>query len=601
MQENIPDSSFEDVPEPSKFNFPSFKFNKKTIISLIVFIVLLVSIPVTAYLVKQTQILKSRADEIKVVPQEQLKWQTYIEMSSKNEIKPPEEILEIQLNYDKNANPQISLGKIQRKNGYAPKYDQKNTKYKLVLYDNQDKEIYSLGFNISGVIMGPPPLKGEIMVKESRLVRTNLSATLTVPWFINAAKLTILDSAGSDLVVAPFKDIPKIENSPNFHSIKGENLVRDTILGNKKSGIQNVSPRQINNAAGDSNGYLDIAFIGDLYNGDFNKFHQDVERFSKALLTYEPFKSRAFQIRFYYIDNPEDLSCNYEGRLLTCNVNKAIDLVNNAEVPYDRIVIIANSDIYGGAGYLEPFNIAITYNGDYGGELVFVHEFGHSFGRLADEYIADYPLEDEPLNKNCLNGNPPDPDWQSMDNAMGYFQGCGLESWYRSGEHNIMRDYDRLTFDTVSRVLLNNKMDVFAGSFDGEVSLIDYPPTPTPSNTLSCFECKGSRPGVNAPTYFVESYESNCQAVCFNNLGNACVYQHPTTPSCQTKDAALTAQKVKDDAVFSGTSFNMQCAPVDMNNCLTITPSVGPIPTLFVTPTSIPTLAPIFTPTPSVK
>ena len=53
-------------------------------------------------------------------------------------------------------------------------------------------------------------------------------------------------------------------------------------------------------------GVLDITFVGDKYT-DMGQFHNDVLRVSSALLSYEPFKSRADQIHINHVDNTVSL------------------------------------------------------------------------------------------------------------------------------------------------------------------------------------------------------------------------------------------------------------------------------------------------------
>lgn len=56
-------------------------------------------------------------------------------------------------------------------------------------------------------------------------------------------------------------------------------------------------------------------------------------------------------------------------------------------IPYQHIIILANTSIYGGGGILNSYTLTTTKNPNF--SPVVVHEFGHSFGGLADEYF--YP------------------------------------------------------------------------------------------------------------------------------------------------------------------------------------------------------------------
>ena len=78
------------------------------------------------------------------------------------------------------------------------------------------------------------------------------------------------------------------------------------------------------------------------------------------------------------------------------------------DVPYQHIIILANTDIYGGGGILNGYLLATTKNSSFA--PVIVHEFGHSFGALADEYFYENDIFDpsgdskiEPWQKNITS------------------------------------------------------------------------------------------------------------------------------------------------------------------------------------------------------
>lgn len=76
--------------------------------------------------------------------------------------------------------------------------------------------------------------------------------------------------------------------------------------------------------------------------------------------------------------------CNGIERLLCVNTAKAVAAANSAP-QWNQILAIANSTKYGGAGY--PTAEISTFSGSNSASLeVALHELGHSFGDLADEY-----------------------------------------------------------------------------------------------------------------------------------------------------------------------------------------------------------------------
>ena len=176
---------------------------------------------------------------------------------------------------------------------------------------------------------------------------------------------------------------------------------------------------------GDPHNRVDVVIIGEGYSwDDKSKFEKDLKYFSDVFFSLEPYKSYAdkFNIHGVYkpsgdsgIDEPRAelfkntvLNCTFNSmgseRYILTEDNKAVrDLA--AFVPYDAIYIMINHARYGGGGIYNFFCTFTTENQfrDY----LFIHEFGHSFAGLADEYYTSdvqytdfYPLGLEPLEAN---------------------------------------------------------------------------------------------------------------------------------------------------------------------------------------------------------
>ncbi len=102
-------------------------------------------------------------------------------------------------------------------------------------------------------------------------------------------------------------------------------------------------------------------------------------------------------------------------RLLTipsmCHLADAL-----AGVPYDYVIALANTDVYGGSG---PFyNYCIGYTGAQGTEVT-VHEFGHHFAALGDEYESEgyegkYRPDIEPFEPNITTKADFSKKWQNL-------------------------------------------------------------------------------------------------------------------------------------------------------------------------------------------
>jgi hypothetical protein len=157
---------------------------------------------------------------------------------------------------------------------------------------------------------------------------------------------------------------------------------------------------------GPSSKKVDILILSEGYTlKEKDRFHKDVERLVKALFNTEPYRSRKNDFNVRAIDlasaesglsNPRKniwkqsalgLSFNSfdSDRYVLTNENKKLREVA-AQAPYDALYIVFNDRKYGGGGI---FNLWSTVSaGTEPSEYIFVHEFGHSFAGLADEYYT---------------------------------------------------------------------------------------------------------------------------------------------------------------------------------------------------------------------
>ncbi|HEY7574299.1 MAG TPA: M64 family metallopeptidase, partial [Thermoanaerobaculia bacterium] len=146
--------------------------------------------------------------------------------------------------------------------------------------------------------------------------------------------------------------------------------------------------------------------IGEGYTGaELPKFHADAKRLMEALFALEPFKGRRgdFNVRALDVPSPQSgvnrpsagefrrtpISTEYnifdsERYVLTLD-NRALREAASG-IPYEFIEILVNERTYGGGGI---FNDHATASVDSAfSDYVFVHEFGHHFAALADEYYT---------------------------------------------------------------------------------------------------------------------------------------------------------------------------------------------------------------------
>lgn len=431
--------------------------------------------------------------KVESVPQKP-DWKPAKEILQRGDHPPVREILEINLHYDEKVTPALSLVSAFRKQGFSPEPESDEEAFSLTLLNQEKKEIYQTRFLISTTVEDPPPQSGEAVGKLPRF--SVVDTTVTTPWFSEVDAFRVTDSQGKILLTNSLLEIPQLFNEPNFHSIRG---------GEQSQRLQPFWPPLLDlleEAYAQNKGqYLDITFIGDnfLTASDLSQFHANVDLYSSHLLTYEPFRSRASQIYFHYVDNTSDLECRHDtnmARLIVCNESKVFQQVNNSGVPYDEVVVIVKDSQYGGSGG----SIAVSYNGNYGSEVV-VHELGHSFGRLKDEYVLySGGTSDGKVYRNCYNGIPPAAEWEGIVSSSEYFLGCQYSNRYRSSRESIMRVLEARYFNSISQKLLNQEFDYYVSSPIPTVTVIVKPspgPTTTPKPTASVSPTDTNPPQIN--------------------------------------------------------------------------------------------------------
>ncbi|HEV8577659.1 MAG TPA: M64 family metallopeptidase [Thermoanaerobaculia bacterium] len=151
---------------------------------------------------------------------------------------------------------------------------------------------------------------------------------------------------------------------------------------------------------------VDLLFLGDGYAAaDIEKFHGDVCRLTDALFATEPFKSHRGDFNVRAIDLPSPASGVTDPRTGTWR-KTPLGLAYNAfdserymltfadeavreaaaQAPYDALILLSNSRKYGGGGIFNLWNTAAVDSAE--SAYLVVHEFGHSFAGLGDEYYT---------------------------------------------------------------------------------------------------------------------------------------------------------------------------------------------------------------------
>lgn len=182
---------------------------------------------------------------------------------------------------------------------------------------------------------------------------------------------------------------------------------------------------------GPSERKVDLLIIAEGYTAnEMSKFRKDVKHFTEVFFDSPPFKQRkkAFNIRAIEVASKdsgidEPRKNIWKNTVCGCSFNsldspRYVLSVHNKEIrdiaahaPYDQLYVLFNSERYGGGGIFNLYSTCFSGTDKRGEEwwadYVFVHEFGHAFGGLADEYYSSsvaydefYPVGVEPWEPN---------------------------------------------------------------------------------------------------------------------------------------------------------------------------------------------------------
>ena len=188
---------------------------------------------------------------------------------------------------------------------------------------------------------------------------------------------------------------------------------------------------------GDPAGKADFLILGDGYTAaERPKFEKDARRLMEMLFAQSPFKERRADFNVWAICPParesgisrpstgvhrhSPLGATYdafgsERYILTFDNRAWREAASYA--PYEFVEILVNGQTYGGGGIFNLFSTVAADNAY--SSYVFVHEFGHHFAGLADEYytsdvaVTNSPARPEPWEPN-VTANPKHPKWAAL-------------------------------------------------------------------------------------------------------------------------------------------------------------------------------------------
>ena len=338
---------------------------------------------------------------------------------------------------------------------------------------------------------------GQITVRDSvsgKIIYRNSFSTLFQEWQSYPEAKTIDKSFENVFLVPMPKRTVKVtlDLRDNRRQISASltHVVNPNDILIRHIGEKEVTPYVYLQKAADTTRCIRIAYVAEGYTkAEMPKFLEDARRAMGYLFSYEPFKSSRNRFSLVAVESPSvdsgvsiprkgiwkntALLSNYdtfysERYLTTLHLKRLHDCL--AGIPYEHIIVLVNTERYGGGGILNSYDLCAAHNSTF--RPVVVHEFGHSFAGLADEYAYDteevpmYPHDVEPWEKNITTKVDFKGKWENLigkDPKAGFYEGAGYspKGVYRAYPDCRMRTNENPDFCPACRQAIQAVIDFY--------------------------------------------------------------------------------------------------------------------------------------------
>lgn len=307
---------------------------------------------------------------------------------------------------------------------------------------------------------------------DGKVLYANSFSTLFQEWLTTDESKKMIKAFENTFLV-PMPDAPvsitvRLFDSHGNLSCEYTHSVNPADILIARKGASAVDCRYIHKG-GDPRSCIDVAIIAEGYTaGEKDLFYSDARAAVDAIFAHEPFGSSREHFNFLAVapgsedsgvSVPRDnvwrqtpVSSNFdtfyiERYLTTDHIFDLHDILEG--LPYEHIIILANTEVYGGGGIYNSYTLTTAHHSKFA--PVVVHEFGHSFGALADEYDYDsyddpyYFPDTEPWEQNITTKSDFSSKWQDLIDAgikgVGLHEGAGYQSKgvWRASEDCRMR------------------------------------------------------------------------------------------------------------------------------------------------------------------
>ena len=341
------------------------------------------------------------------------------------------------------------------------------------------------------------PLRGNGQItvcskKDSTVIYRHAFSTLFQEWLAtDEAKHTQKSFENVFLVPFPKDSVEiKVELFDNHNEVVNSltHTVDPKDILIRKAGERNVTPYDVLHQPSDSSRCIRIAFVAEGYTADeMDHYLSDCQKAIASLFNHEPFKSMQDRFQIIAVKSPSvdsgtsepskgiwkntvlgsHFDTFYSDRYLTTlHLKRLHDVL--AGTPYEHIIILVNTEHYGGGGIYNSYNLSYTGGPQF--LPVVVHEFGHSFGGLADEYAygEDDPIyfdDTEPWEPNITTKATAFIKWENLIKAgkAGLVEGGGYQEKgvWRGCENCRMRTNEEPEFCPVCQQALVKLIDFY--------------------------------------------------------------------------------------------------------------------------------------------
>ena len=341
------------------------------------------------------------------------------------------------------------------------------------------------------------PLKGngQITVRskaDGTVIYRNSFSTLFQEWLAtDEAKHTQKSFENVFLVPFPKAPVSITVELRDYHDKVNATMTHDVDPKDiliRKAGERNVMPYTTLQQAADTSRCIHIAFVAEGYQADeMARYIEDCKVAIESLFKHEPFKHLKDRFNIVAVQSPSidtgtsepnqgiwkntvlgsHFDTFYSNRYLTTlHLKRLHDVL--AGTPYEHIIVLVNTDRYGGGGIYNSYNL--TYVNGPSFRPVVVHEFGHSFGGLGDEYPYgnDDPMyfaDTEPWEPNLTTKCDFNGKWENLvrQGKAGFIEGGGYleKGVWRGFENCRMRTNEEPEFCLVCQQALQRLIDFY--------------------------------------------------------------------------------------------------------------------------------------------